>query len=53
MTTRLLKEIYEYEAKALDSIPVDHPHYEEVKQLLIDQINDEVHDVASTYTSTN
>ena len=37
-----LDDIYSYEKQALDSIPEDHPHYEEIRTLLIDQINDEI-----------
>ena len=37
-----LEDIYTYEKQALDAIPRDHPHYNELTQLLIDQINDEI-----------
>ncbi len=40
-----LDEIYSYEKQALDSIPKDHPHYDELRRLLIDQINDQIDDV--------
>ena len=45
-----LDDIYSYEKQALDSIPEDHPHYEEIKSLLTDQINDEIRDYAYTRT---
>ena len=48
MTTRSLDDIISYEKQALDLIPVDHPHYEEIKSLLMDQINDELYDYAHT-----
>mgnify|MGYP003125185236 FL=1 len=48
MTTRSLDDIISYEKQALDLIPVDHPHYEEIKGLLMDQINDELYDYAHT-----
>ena len=48
MTTRSLEDIVSYEKQALDLIPVDHPHYEEIKSLLMDQINDELYDYAHT-----
>ena len=43
-TTRSLKDIYSYEKQAFDLIPIDHPHYAEIRSLLIDQVNDELHD---------
>ena len=41
---RLPEDIYSYEKQAFDSIPIDHPHYGEIRNLLIDQVNDELHD---------
>ena len=46
MTTRSLDDIISYEKQALDLLPLDHPHYQEIRDLLIDQINDEVYDYA-------
>ena len=43
-------DIYTYEKQALDSLPVDHPHYEEIKDLLIRQINDDLRTHANTST---
>ena len=48
MTTRSLEDIISYEKQALDLLPIDHPHYNEIKDLLIDQVNDEVQDYANT-----
>ena len=48
MTTRSPDDIYAYEKQALDLLPLDHPHYDEIKSLLIDQINDELHDYKNT-----
>jgi len=48
MTTRSLKDIYTYEKQALDLIPIDHPHKEELESLLIEQVNDELKDHANT-----
>ena len=45
MTTRSLEDIISYEKQALDLLPLDHPHYEEIKKLLTDQINDEMREV--------
>jgi len=42
MTNTLVEDIYAYEKKAIESIPQDHPNYEEIRKLLIDQINDDI-----------
>ena len=44
--TRSLDDIISYEKQALDLLPLDHPKYEEIKSLLIDQVNDEIEDYA-------
>jgi|13_taG_2_1085334.scaffolds.fasta_scaffold37144_2 hypothetical protein len=46
--TRLLDDIISYEKQALDLLPLDHPHYNEIKELLVDQINDEIYDYYHT-----
>ena len=46
--TRSLKDIYTYEKQALDLIPIDHPHYAEIRSLLIEQVNDEVETYANS-----
>jgi hypothetical protein len=43
-------DIYTYEKQALDSLPTDHPHYDEIKDLLINQINDDLRTHADTST---
>ena len=48
MTTRSLEDIINYEKQALDLLSEDHPNYEEIKQLLTDQINDEIRDYANS-----
>ncbi len=50
--TRSLDDIISYEKQALDLLPLDHPHYDEIKELLVDQINDEIQDHYHT-TSVN
>ena len=50
MMPRSLDDIISYEKQALDLLPLDHPHYQEIRDLLIDQINDEVYDYAHTVT---
>ena len=51
MTTRSLEDIISYEKQALDLLPLDHPHYDEIRRLLADQINDEIRDHANTRTN--
>ena len=51
MTTRSLEDIHAYYQQALDLINEDHPHFEEIKRLLIDQVNDELHDHDSNNVS--
>ena len=46
--TRSLNDIISYEKQALDLLPLDHPHYDEIKALLVDQINDEIQDYYHT-----
>ena len=48
MMTRSLEDIISYEQQALDLLSEDHPHYEEIKSLLTEQINDEIRDYANT-----
>jgi len=43
--TRSHEDIISYEKQALDLLSKDHPHYEEIKKLLVDQINDEIQDL--------
>ena len=46
------ESIYDYFEKAINAIPKDHPHYHEIRQLLIKQVNDDLHDHES-YHSAN
>ena len=48
--TRTIDDIISYEKQALDLLSEDHPHYDEIKRLLTDQINDEIRDYAYTAT---
>ena len=50
MMTRSLDDIEDYELKARLSIPIDHPHREEVRSLLTAQVNDELYDYANRRT---
>jgi hypothetical protein len=45
-----IEDVYTYAKQAYDLIPDDHPHSEEIKQLLIDQVNDELHDYDKSRT---
>ena len=42
--TRTIDDIYSYQKKALDLIDKYHPHYDEIRLLLTDQILDELDD---------
>ena len=43
--TRTIDDIYSYQKQALDLLDEDHPHYEEIKVLLTEQINDEIGEI--------
>ena len=38
------ESIYDYFETAINAIPKDHPHYHEIRQLLIKQVNEDLHD---------
>jgi len=46
--TRTIEDIYSYRKQALDLLDKDHPHYDEIRLLLEDQIMDEVNDTVTT-----
>ena len=54
--TRTMEDVYTYEKQALDLIEIrfkdnkDHPNYSKLRDLLIDQINDDLYDVTHTKT---
>ncbi len=54
---RTLDDIYTYEKQALDLLSArfkgkeDHPNYTRLKNLLTDQINDELHDLTHTISN--
>ena len=52
MTSSYKDKIDEYYQEALASIPLDHPHYNEIHDLLIDQVNDDLSQ-SNAYTRTN
>ena len=47
-TKRTMDDIYSYQKQALDLLSPDHPHYDEIKQLLTQQIDDEIDTYAHT-----
>ena len=47
--TRSTEDVYTYYKQALDLLKEDHPHYEEIKKLLIDQVNDELNEGVITW----
>ena len=49
MTSSKMKEVLAYEKRAIESIPKDHPHKEEILDLLNDQLKD---DLNTTYADT-
>ena len=44
--TRSLEDIQTYEKQALDLLSKDHPHYDEIKELLTEQVKDELWEYA-------
>ena len=44
---RTIEDIYSYQKQALDLLDKDHPHYDEIRLLLTDQIMDELDDCTS------
>ena len=45
------ESIYDYFETAINAIPKDHPHYHEIRQLLIKQVNDDLHDYEAHSTT--
>jgi hypothetical protein len=45
------ESIYAYFREAIKQIPKDHPHYHEIRQLLIKQVNEDLHDHESYATA--
>ena len=45
--TRTIEDIYSHQKQALDLLDEDHPHYDEIKLLLTDQIMDGIDDCTS------
>ena len=50
-----VKDVYSYASQALDMIEREketNPNYEEIKKLLTDQVNEELHDVTYSRVSS-
>ena len=43
------RDVYSYYKQALDLLPENHPHYDEIVQLLDAQVNDELSDYEPAY----
>ena len=48
--SNIMEDIISYEQQALDLLEENHPHYDEIRSLLTDQINDEIKDYANSRT---
>ena len=48
MTSSKMKQVLEYEKKALEAIPDDHPHGQEIRDLLNAQIKDDLQSHANS-----
>ena len=53
MMSKSLDDIYSYYKQALDLLSKDHPHYHEVRELLVSQVNDELQDHYQTNDITD
>ncbi len=54
MMTRSTEDISNYYTEAKEAIPSDHPHYDEILELLSEQITDEYIDALNyTYYNSN
>ena len=47
-TMKSVDEVYTYYKQALDLLDPDHPHYDEIRKLLVEQIKDELHTNANS-----
>ena len=45
---RTVEDVYDYFREATKSLDEDHPYYNEIKRLLIDQVNDELETIYSS-----
>ncbi len=50
-TMKTKEQIYDYFEEAINAIPKDHPHYHEIRRLLISQVNDDLNSYAANSTT--
>ena len=43
------RDVYSYYKQAMDLLDENHPHYDEIKELLMSQVNDELSDYEPAY----
>ena len=43
------RDVYSYYKQAMDLLDKNHPHYDEIKELLMSQVNDELSDYEPAY----
>jgi len=48
MKSSKMKEVLAYEKRAIESIPDDHPHSQEIRDLLNDQLKDDLQSYANS-----
>ncbi len=46
-------DVYSYYKQALDVLDINHPHYQEIRQLLMQQVNDELNTIDHSIYGTN
>ena len=49
MTIHYPEEIIDYQKKAYDSLPADHPHYDEIADIIEEQIQEDLEDYANSF----
>ena len=50
-TMKTKEQIYDYFEEAINAIPKNHPHYHEIRRLLISQVNDDLNSYAANSTT--
>ena len=49
MTIHSPEDILDYRDKAYDALPSDHPHYEEISDIIEEQILEDLEDYANSF----
>ena len=49
MTIRSPEDIIDYRDKAYDALPDDHPHWDEISDIIEEQILEDLEDYANSY----